>query len=260
MHRKFKGLQGLWTALGVAVVLFALNTTTVAQGQNQTPATVSPSSNVDQITKLIKSAQAVPAALNYGDLYRLHLHFVPTSEDIDVVYRIGSVYLPDAVAQLNDFLRDHHTETVKSYDPREFDLLHDLLAKLNLRDGVIDVLCGYRTPLTNHLLRMRRHSGVAEHSQHIQAKAIDIRVPGVETTDLRNAALSLGQGGVGYYPTNHFVHVDVGPVREWTFGGGRARRSSHRGSAVSHSGTHRVHQTALGTRRASSAHHISQAM
>ncbi|MCL2660023.1 MAG: DUF882 domain-containing protein [Acidobacteriaceae bacterium] len=257
MHRKFKGLHGLWTALGGAVVFFALNATIVAQGQNQTPTTISPSYNIDQFTKLIKSAQAAPSTLDYGDLYRLHLHFAPTSEDIDVVYRIGSIYLPDAIAQLNNFLRDHHTETVKPYDLREFDLLHDLLAKLDLRDGVIDVLCGYRTPLTNHLLRMRRRSGVAEHSQHIEAKAIDIRVPGVETADLRNAALSLGAGGVGYYPYNHFVHVDVGPVREWTFGGGRSRRTSHRGQVTSRKGTHRVQP---GTRRAYSSHRSSQAM
>jgi uncharacterized protein YcbK (DUF882 family) len=74
---------------------------------------------------------------------------------------------------------------------------------------------------------------VAEHSQHILAKAIDIRVPGVRTATLRNAALSLEAGGVGYYPRSQFVHVDVGPVRQWTFAPVRARRghkSSHKKS------------------------------
>jgi uncharacterized protein YcbK (DUF882 family) len=72
---------------------------------------------------------------------------------------------------------------------------------------------------------------VAEHSQHMQAKAIDIRVPGVSTLKLRNAALSLNEGGVGYYPVSKFVHVDVGPVREWSYGRAHSRRSRARSRA-----------------------------
>ena len=91
------------------------------------------------------------------------------------------------------------------------------------------IVCGYRTPQSNRFLRTRSaRTGVAEHSQHMLAKAIDIRVPGVSTARLRNAALSLGEGGVGYYPTSRFVHVDVGPVREWTFGARKTRRVSKR--------------------------------
>jgi uncharacterized protein YcbK (DUF882 family) len=147
--------------------------------------------------------------------YRLHLHHLHTGEDIDVVYRVGSTYLPDALARLNYFLRDHRTEDVSHYDPREFDVLHELMTSLGRPNGVIDIVCGYRTPWSNTFLRTRSaHTGVAEHSQHMLAKAIDIRVPGVSTLSLRNAALALHAGGVGFYPVSQFVHVDVGPVRQ----------------------------------------------
>jgi uncharacterized protein YcbK (DUF882 family) len=135
------------------------------------------------------------------------------------VYRVGSTYLPDALARLNYFLRDHRTEDVSHYDPREFDVLHELMTSLGRPNGVIDIVCGYRTPWSNTFLRTRSaHTGVAEHSQHMLAKAIDIRVPGVSTLSLRNAALALHAGGVGFYPVSQFVHVDVGPVRQWQFG------------------------------------------
>jgi uncharacterized protein YcbK (DUF882 family) len=94
-----------------------------------------------------------------------------------------------------------------------------VMTRLNKPNGTIDIVCGYRTPETNQYLRSRSPvTGVAEHSQHIEAKAIDIRVPGVQTARLRDAAMSLDAGGVGYYPTSQFVHVDVGPVRQWTYG------------------------------------------
>jgi len=156
--------------------------------------------------------------------YHLRMHHLHTGEDIDVVYRVGDTYLPDAVAKLNYFLRDHRTQTESDYDPKEFDLLHSLMAKLGRPNGVIDIICGYRTPLSNNLLRSQSaDSGVAEHSQHMLAKAIDIRVPGVATRRLRDAALSLQEGGVGYYPASKFVHVDVGPVRQWSYGRGAGR-------------------------------------
>jgi uncharacterized protein YcbK (DUF882 family) len=103
---------------------------------------------------------------------------------------------------------------VKQYDVREFDLLHDLLARLGHPDDVIDIVCGYRTPWSNQYLRQHGH-GVALHSQHMEAKAIDIRIPGVTSAKIRDAALSLQRGGVGYYAQSDFVHVDVGRVRRW---------------------------------------------
>ena len=146
--------------------------------------------------------------------YRLHLYHLHTGERIDVVYRVGDKYIPTAVAELNHFLRDHRTGDTRDYDVREFDLLHDLLIKVGQPDGEIDIVCGYRTPWSNNYLRQHGH-GVALHSQHMEARAIDIRIPGIPISDLRNAALSLQRGGVGYYAQSGFVHVDVGPIRHW---------------------------------------------
>ncbi len=155
-----------------------------------------------------------------GQRFTLHLHHLHTGETLDIVYKVGNVYVPGALDQLNYFLRDHRTNDVSQYDPKEFDLLHSVMSKLGRPEGVIDVVCGYRTPWSNNFLRSRSAvTGVAKDSQHVQAKAIDIRVAGVRTRRLRDVALSLHEGGVGYYPVSQFVHVDVGPVRKWTFAG-----------------------------------------
>ena len=176
--------------------------------------------------------------LNSAHVYHLRLHHLHTGESIDVVYRVGNMYIPTALDQLDHFLRDHRTDTVSEYDPREFDLLHGLMAKLGKPNGVIDIVCGYRTPWSNaYLRRAGAASGVAEHSQHMEAKAIDIRVPGVTTAKLRDTALSLDAGGVGYYPRSQFVHVDVGPVREWSFGD--RRRRGHAGLRMAKYTRHR---------------------
>jgi len=158
-----------------------------------------------------------------GAKYELKLHHLHSGETLDVVYRIGNTYIPEAIEQLDYFLRDSRTQDEKAYDPSEFDLLHNLMARLGRPQGIINIVCGYRTPWTNEFLRHRsRDTGVARNSQHVQAKAIDIRVPGVRTRKLRDVALSLDAGGVGYYPRSQFVHVDVGPVRRWTFTGSGA--------------------------------------
>jgi uncharacterized protein YcbK (DUF882 family) len=166
-----------------------------------------------------KASETASAISTETQQYHLRLHHLHTGEDIDIVYRIGNTYIPAALEKLNYFLRDHRTQSVSNYDPKEFDLLNALMTKLGRPNGVIDIVCGYRTPWSNAFLRQgRASSGVAEHSQHMLAKAIDIRVPGVPTTTLRDTALELHGGGVGYYPVNQFVHVDVGPVRQWSYG------------------------------------------
>jgi uncharacterized protein YcbK (DUF882 family) len=148
--------------------------------------------------------------------YRLRFYHTHTRERLDVVYRRGDQYIPEALDELDHFLRDHRTGDVRHFDPRLFDLLHDLTASLGDSGGEIDVICGYRTPWSNEFLRTRSpHTGVAQHSLHMQADAIDIRLPGVPTSELRDAALRLHRGGVGYYRSSDFVHVDVGRVRRW---------------------------------------------
>jgi uncharacterized protein YcbK (DUF882 family) len=161
----------------------------------------------------LKIAEATPPA---KPVYRLRLYETHTTEHIDVVYREGNVYIPAAVSRLDHFLRDHRTGDVYDLDPRLFDLLHDLEAAVGHPNSEIDIICGYRTPWSNEFLR-RSSGGVAKHSRHMEGQAIDIRIPGVSTARLRDAALALHRGGVGYYPISQFVHVDVGPVRRWRY-------------------------------------------
>jgi uncharacterized protein YcbK (DUF882 family) len=190
------------------------------------------------------TARAKDADTGTNEVYRLHMFHTHTGEKIDVVYRIGDRYLPEAIEKLNYFLRDHRTQAESHYDPQEFDLLHAIMEKLGRPDGEIDIVCGYRTPWSNNFLRSRSaDSGVAKNSQHVQAKAIDIRVPGVSTVKLRDTALSLHAGGVGYYPVSQFVHVDVGPVREWQYG--TSRKSGMRSVARSTRHGVRHHATTI---------------
>ena len=148
--------------------------------------------------------------------YRLRFYHTHTGQRLDVVYRRGDEYIPAALDELDHYLRDHRTGDVRHFDPRLFDLLYDLTASLGDSVGEIDVVCGYRTPWSNEFLRSRSpHTGVARHSLHMQAEAIDIRLLGIPTSELRDAALRLHRGGVGYYRSSDFVHVDVGRVRHW---------------------------------------------
>lgn len=162
------------------------------------------------VPSLTMTAMASDAPIEY----RLRLHHTHTGESIDIVYRRGDTYLPEAVAQLEHCLRDHRTGDVHRFDARLFDLLSDLTASVGRPGAVIEVICGYRTPWSNGFLR-RKSRGVAGHSLHMQAQAIDIRIPGIRGTELRDAALALRRGGVGYYARSDFVHVDIGRVRRW---------------------------------------------
>ncbi len=192
-----------------------------------------------EVPQVLTSSAAASAQ---GKAYSLHLYHLHTGESLDVVYRIGDQYIPEALDKLNHFLRDHRTQDASHYDPREFDLLNSIMARLGRPDGIIDIVCGYRTPWSNAFLRHgTAASGVAEHSQHMEAKAIDIRVPGVQTATLRDTALSFAAGGVGYYPVSQFVHVDVGPVRTWSFGAPPSRPANlHTAAAHTHSRPHRA--------------------
>ena len=158
------------------------------------------------------ASSATPVAPQSYHLRFFHTH---TGERLGVVYRVGNQYVPAALAELDHFLRDHRTGDIHHYDPHLFDVLDDLLASVGRAGAEINVICGYRTPWSNQFLRTHT-PGVALHSLHMQAEAIDIRVPGVKTSSLRDAALSLRRGGVGYYAKSNFIHVDVGRVRRWS--------------------------------------------
>jgi uncharacterized protein YcbK (DUF882 family) len=157
-----------------------------------------------------------PLAAQDTQAHSLTLYNTHTAERIAIVYRRGDKFVPDALAKLDFFLRDHQTNEVRHFDPRLYDILSDLTASVGHPGGQIDIVCGYRTPKTNESLRAHT-SGVAKNSLHIQAEAIDLRMPGVDTLKLRKAALALARGGVGYYPHSDFIHVDAGRVRQWCF-------------------------------------------
>jgi uncharacterized protein YcbK (DUF882 family) len=151
-----------------------------------------------------------------GQEHRLLLYNTHTAERIELVYRRRDQYIPGALAKLDYFLRDHRTGDVRHFDPRLYDILSDLTSSIGHPGAEIDIIYGYRTSSTNESLRAHT-TGVAKNSLHIQAEAIDLRMPGIDTLKLRKAALALRRGGVGYYPHSDFIHVDVGRVRQWCF-------------------------------------------
>lgn len=155
--------------------------------------------------------QALAAEDGVRSLALDHTH---TGEKLALVYAEGAQYVPDALASLNHFLRDHYSGDVGVIDPNLFDLLHRVRLELGVSQS-FEVISAYRCPTTNESLRTTRSGGVARRSLHMDGKAIDIRLPGVPLSDLRDAALSLRAGGVGYYPGEQFVHVDTGRVRNW---------------------------------------------
>jgi uncharacterized protein YcbK (DUF882 family) len=143
----------------------------------------------------------------------LRLYQIHTGETLERVFRADGEYLPEALADLNRLLRDHRTNEVAAIDPALLSLLARLTALVGPGD-MVHVISGYRSPATNRLLAAAT-DGVAKNSLHMEGKAIDIRIPGRDIADVRDAALSLRGGGVGFYPDSRFVHVDIGRVRSW---------------------------------------------
>jgi uncharacterized protein YcbK (DUF882 family) len=143
----------------------------------------------------------------------LSLYNIHTTETLQVTYREHGNLLPDALAEVKHFLRDFRNEQTHDIDVALLDDLHDLYTAFDER-GHFEVISGYRSPATNAALR-HVTTGVAEHSLHILGKAIDVRLTSAATKDLREAAIGLRRGGVGYYPESNFVHVDTGPFRSW---------------------------------------------
>jgi uncharacterized protein YcbK (DUF882 family) len=141
-------------------------------------------------------------------LYNTH-----TGESLNAVYWVRGEYLPEALSAVDRVLRDHRTDEIKPIDPQLLDLLHAISDELECHHP-FSIISAYRSPATNAYLRFMRR-GVAEHSLHMDGKAVDLRVPGWASDMVRRVAVELRMGGVGYYPRANFVHVDVGPVRYW---------------------------------------------
>lgn len=142
------------------------------------------------------------------DLYQTH-----TGERLKTVYWAAGEYIPEALTQLNNLLRDYRTGDIQPIDPHLLDFLHDL-AKQVEAPVPFHIVSAYRSPITNAHLRQHR-LGVAQHSFHMYGKAIDFYLPKRKLAVVRHAALHLRQGGIGYYPNAHFLHLDTGPVRSW---------------------------------------------
>lgn len=143
----------------------------------------------------------------------LSLYNIHTGENISTTFWADGSYIPEALSDMNHILRDYRTDDATDMDPELFDLLYSIRTNLDSTKP-FHIISGYRSPKTNAMLN-RHSSGVAKKSLHMQGKAIDINLPGRNLSELKNIAMNLQQGGVGYYPSSDFVHVDVGRVRYW---------------------------------------------
>lgn len=162
------------------------------------------------LARLIGGGRSAHAATPVRTLRLRSLH---TGERLSAVYRRNGRLVVGNLARIDRILRDHRTGEVLPMAPALLDLVHELARALSY-DRPIAVISGYRSPRTNAMLAARS-GGVARNSYHMRGMALDIRMPGLPVAELRDAALDLRRGGVGYYPESGFVHVDVGPVRSW---------------------------------------------
>jgi uncharacterized protein YcbK (DUF882 family) len=154
-------------------------------------------------------------AIAEGDTRTLTMHHMHTGEDISITYKRNGQYDDAALQKLNAFLRDWRKEQATRMDPHLLDLIWEVYREVGGQQP-IQIVCGYRSPQTNAMLR-RRSSGVARFSQHTLGKAIDFYIPGVRIEEIRYAGLRMQRGGVGFYPTSGspFIHLDTGSVRHW---------------------------------------------
>jgi len=164
---------------------------------------------------LLLGSQGLQNAVANGDTRTISLHHIHTGEDLTVTFKRNGRYDEEALKQVNHVLRDWRRDEEITMDPRLLDVVWEVYRDVDAK-GPIHVVCGYRAPATNAMLR-RRSNGVAEHSQHMLGRAMDFFIPGVPLEKQREAGLRLQRGGVGYYPSSGspFVHLDVGSVRMW---------------------------------------------
>ncbi|MDD9923563.1 MAG: DUF882 domain-containing protein [Boseongicola sp.] len=148
-----------------------------------------------------------------GDIRKLSMHSGRTGESINTLYWIDGEYIPEALKEVNRFMRDWRTNGTINIDTRTIDILaasHNLLDA----DAPYLMLSGYRSPATNAMLRSKSRS-VARNSLHMQGQAVDLRLTGRSVSQIARAAIACSAGGVGKYSRSNFVHMDCGPVRVW---------------------------------------------
>lgn len=161
---------------------------------------------------------AVPdlaAAALYSGKRRLSFYHTHTGKRLELTYAVGRSYNPLALARINKYLADFRTGEVHAIDPQLLDMLWALQLCCG-KPGVFSVISAFRSPQTNSYLRSKgRDSGVAKKSLHMEGRAIDVRFSEISTKRLRDHAVGLQAGGVGYYPASDFVHLDTGHHRSW---------------------------------------------
>jgi uncharacterized protein YcbK (DUF882 family) len=164
---------------------------------------------------LLFGSRALQNAVAEGDTRTVSLHHIHTDEDITITFKRDGRYDDAALEKLNWFLRDWRKSEATKMDPHLIDLVWEVQREAGNK-APIWVVCGYRSPATNAMLR-HRSAGVARFSQHMLGRAMDFYIPGVDLEHLREIGLRLARGGVGFYPTSGspFVHMDTGSVRMW---------------------------------------------
>lgn len=163
---------------------------------------------------VLSTGMAHPALAAFTPDYRiLSFYNIHTGETLKTCFRANGKLIRNALERISHIMRDHRTGETKPVDPKLMDLLHRLVSNAH-RAAPISIISGYRSPSTNAALR-KATSGVARKSLHMEGRAIDIRVPGIHTADLRRRAIRLASGGIGYYPGSDFVHLDTGPFKVW---------------------------------------------
>ena len=157
---------------------------------------------------ILSSAMGFAAEDRKLSFYNTHTH-----ERLTVIYKRNGSYIPEALKRIDRILRDHRSGDIFSMDPKLLDYLYDLLTEVG-NHGEVHIISGYRSPKTNKKLR-QKSKGVARGSLHMQGKALDFRLPGTDTAVLRDKALAMKRGGVGYYRESDFIQIDTGRVRRW---------------------------------------------
>jgi uncharacterized protein YcbK (DUF882 family) len=148
-----------------------------------------------------------------GDIRRIRMYSGRTGERIDMIYWIEGKYVPEAVNEINHFMRDWRTDGVKSIDLRTVDIMAAAHNLLDVNEPYM-LLSGYRSPQTNAMLRSRSR-GVAKNSLHVKGQAADLRLSSRTVSQMARAAAACKGGGVGKYSRSNFVHMDCGVVRTW---------------------------------------------
>ncbi len=148
-----------------------------------------------------------------GDIRRISMYSGRTGESLDTVYWIEGEYIPEALKEINHFMRDWRNNKVTKIDPRTIDIAAASHALMDTNEPYM-MLSGYRSPETNNMLRSRSR-GVAKNSLHMRGQAADLRLKSRSVSQIFKAASTCASGGVGRYGRSNFVHMDCGPIRTW---------------------------------------------